>query len=315
MKTKYSVDKQIDHMKKLGIEFNRFSEEQAKDFLTFNTYYFKLKAYQKSFEKNRKTKKYIRLDFAYLVEISTLDTHLRNFILDLSLSIEHSLKTQLIREITINPQEDGYNIVKQFLSKYPYIEKNIKNKQIYNSACGDLCDKYNNNWPAWAIVEVLSFGEFIKLYGFYFTTYHADLTNNIVPYLWSLKFIRNAAAHNNCLLNSLRIPYTHRGEMMNGNYTFKPTKKLITTIMKLPNHPKNTVKYLSNPIIHDFVASLFLLDEVCKSEAMKKSILNDLSDLWDKRFLRHKDYFSKNELFKSRYYFIKYIIDYLKTKI
>ena len=48
---------------------NKITVDQTEGFLTYNTYY---------------------LDFAYLVEISILDTYLRDFIHDLSLSIEHS---------------------------------------------------------------------------------------------------------------------------------------------------------------------------------------------------------------------------------
>lgn len=45
-KVKLSIDGQIDYMKnKSGIQFNIINEEEAKDFLTNNTYYFKIKSY------------------------------------------------------------------------------------------------------------------------------------------------------------------------------------------------------------------------------------------------------------------------------
>jgi hypothetical protein len=68
-KRKLTIDEQIDYMKnKSGIKFNIVSEEEAKNFLTKNTYYFKIKAYAKNYEKYQEGEnagKYINLEFAY----------------------------------------------------------------------------------------------------------------------------------------------------------------------------------------------------------------------------------------------------------
>lgn len=63
----------------------------------------------------------------------------------------------------------------------------------------------DDNYALWEIVEVLSFGHFIDLYQLYYAKYPSK--NNFGSYLWSLKFLRNAAAHNNCLLNSIKAPF------------------------------------------------------------------------------------------------------------
>ena len=44
--------------------------------------------------------KYVNLDFAYLVELSTLDMYFRRLIVGMCLDIEHVLKTRLMRDIT-----------------------------------------------------------------------------------------------------------------------------------------------------------------------------------------------------------------------
>ena len=49
MKNKITIDEQIDHMKSKNIKFQITSEDEAKDFLSTRTYYFKLKSYAKSF--------------------------------------------------------------------------------------------------------------------------------------------------------------------------------------------------------------------------------------------------------------------------
>lgn len=53
------------------------SEEDAKKFLQYNNYYFKLKSYARNYNMNSQTKKYFNLDFAYLVELSKLDMYIR----------------------------------------------------------------------------------------------------------------------------------------------------------------------------------------------------------------------------------------------
>ena len=45
MKNKITIDDQIQHMKSKGIKFYIMSENDAKDFLSYKTYYFKLKTH------------------------------------------------------------------------------------------------------------------------------------------------------------------------------------------------------------------------------------------------------------------------------
>lgn len=53
MKSKFTIDEQIEHMKKKGVKFELFIADQAKQFLQYNTYYFKFKSYAKSFERKK----------------------------------------------------------------------------------------------------------------------------------------------------------------------------------------------------------------------------------------------------------------------
>lgn len=45
MKKKLTIDEQIEDLKKKGVTFEIMSEEEAKKFLRYNNYYFKLKLY------------------------------------------------------------------------------------------------------------------------------------------------------------------------------------------------------------------------------------------------------------------------------
>lgn len=72
-KLKLTVEEQIQDMSDSNIQFELYSVEDAKKFLKYNNYYFKLKSYARNYNIN--PKKYYNLDFAYLVELSKLDMY------------------------------------------------------------------------------------------------------------------------------------------------------------------------------------------------------------------------------------------------
>ena len=314
MHTKCSVSQQIINLKSKNIKFNIINEQSAIQYLTHHTYYFKLKSFAKSFEYNEVKNVYINLDFAYLVELSKLDMYLREYIIKLSLDTEHFLKVKLINDLTHNDKEDGYHIIDKLFAKYPYIKQNINHKKN-DSACADLIHKYQNNWAIWNIVEVLSFGDFIKLFELYYELYPENKSRTINHLLWPLKFIRNASAHNNCLLNTLRKPYTHTHLYNSTKNIIEPNKELVLLLTKISDISKNSRrKKIMNPVIHDFIATLFLFNEVCTSPVLKEKQFHKLKDLIHVRFIKHRDYFIKDNILVSHYEFVKKIVDYLYEK-
>lgn len=314
MKPKYTVEEQINNLKKKNIRFVITSESEARQYLKYNTYYFKLKSYAKSFNYNSSKNQYIGVDFAYLVELSKLDMYLREYIIKLSLDTEHFLKVKLINDLTNNEKEDGCHIVDLLFFKYPFIKNNIETKKR-DSACADLIHKYNTHWAVWNIVEVLSFGDFVKLFELYYDLYPENKSNIINNLLWPVKFIRNASAHNNCLLNTLRKPYIHTHLFNDVKDSIEPNKQLVSLLTKVPNISKNTrKKKIANPIIHDFIATLFLFNEVCTSPQLKNKQFAILSTLINKRFQRNSDYFKDDNVFVSNYEFVKKVVDYLCEK-
>jgi len=306
-KSKLSIDEQISYMKNIkGISFNIIDEEMAKTFLVNNNYYFKLKAYAKNYDKYMSgvnNGKYLNLEFAFLQELSTIDMHLRKFIIKITLDIEHFLKTKLLRDFAENNQEDGYELIKELFQKYPEIEKNIDYRSKH-SVCSDLVSKYTGNFAIWNIVEVLSFGDFIKLYELYYEKH--NIVGSMKSYLWSVKFLRNAAAHNNCLINSLKNPYT---------VVIHPNKEVNTLVSKINGISSEARrKKMVNPVIHDFVVTLFLFNSIVTSAQIKKHTMNELKELFDLRFIRNKSWFEKNQLICSYYRFSKIIVDYFYEK-
>lgn len=239
LKSKYSVDEQLKNLEDKNVQFNIISKEEAREYLQCNTYYFKLKSYEKSFEYNVSKNQYINLEFAYLVELAKLDMYLRELIIRISLHTEHFLKVKLMDDLTKNEKEDGYHIVRELFSKYPFMVDHINQKK-YNSACADLIHKYENNWAAWTLIEVLSFGDFIKLYELYYSLYPEQVNEVVSDLIWPLKFIRNASAHNNCLLNTLRKPYVYTHLYDKKRKTIIVNKRLSSMLSSIRTITKKT---------------------------------------------------------------------------
>ena len=314
MKSKYSIDEQLKNLEDKNVQFNIMSKEEAREYLQNSTYYFKLKSYEKSFEYNVSKNQYINLKFAYLVELSKLDMYLRELIIRISLHTEHFLKVKLIDDLTKNEKEDGYHVIRELFSKYPFMVDHINQKK-YNSACADLIHKYENNWAAWNLIEVLSFGDFIKLYELYYSLYPEQTNEVASDLIWPLKFIRNASAHNNCLLNTLRKPYVYTHLYDKKRRTIIVNKRLVSLLSSVPVITKNNrKKKITNPIIHDFVASLFLFDEICTSQVFKMKIFTEVKEFVDGRLIKNKKFFNFDNVFTTIYDFIRNVVDYLYEK-
>ena len=165
----YKSEELIEHMENKGIAFEITNKADAKKFLETNNYYMKLAAYRNNYEKHMTGKnkgKYINLEFAYLQELSRIDMELRYLILHMCLDIEHALKVKLLNSIENNENEDGYNIVEKLKERVPKMLSRIKQHDgsLY---CKDIIQAYNDQYPVWVLVEVISFGDFTHLCALY----------------------------------------------------------------------------------------------------------------------------------------------------
>lgn len=243
--------------------------------------------------------KYINLEFAYLVELSKIDMYFRRLILKMTLDIEHFLKAQLIRDFQDNDSEDGYTIIDEFFQEYSYVEKNIDIKGN-NSTCTDLVLKYKGNFAIWNIVEVLSFNDFTRLYQMYYKKYRSR--ESMGKFLWSVRLLRNAAAHNSCLLNSLRTPY---------QYNVRPNQKVINYLSKIERISRTARgSRMKNPVMHDFIVTLYVFNNIISSKKVKDITMTELKNLVDNRMSRNKEFFEKNQILTAHYDFAKKVIDY-----
>lgn len=287
-------DSLIQHMKDKGITFIHTSEADAKIFLEKNNYYFKLSSYRKNYDKKLSginKGKYINLDFRYLQDLSKIDCELRYLILAMCLDIEHALKTILLKDIEDNPDEDGYNIVSLWDPLGDHFKK--INKFLNTSYCKELINKYTSNMPIWVLLELLSFGELCNLIEFYNHTYPKRL-NFDTKLLFPVRSIRNACAHNNCLIHDVR-----------SENNSKPNSSLLKHIQTITNISKRTRnKKLKNKPLHDLAALLYLYPLIVKSSSMLKKRRKSMYELLVTRINKIKNFYIKNVALIEAYKFI-----------
>ena len=309
-KKKLNVTEQIEHMKGKGIKFNIEDELFAKDYLTNNTYYFKLKAYEKLYNKSpsgENKDKYINLEFAYLRDLATIDSLLRKRILSVAIDIEHYLKVKLLYDFNFSP-EDGYELIEALKALNPeHFEKEIETK-LYGRTCSDLVLKYKDDFAVWNFVEIISFKDFCDLYALFysrnaeqFCTKKKNKDNfkgEFYYFMNPVRLLRNAAAHNNCLLIGLNkspdkaFNFEHKVSTFLGNAGMKNT---------------SLNKQLSKPIIHDFCVLLFLFSRVAPQKSQYYTF-KDLKKLFEERIFKHKEYYDNNALITSAFQFMYKVV-------
>lgn len=300
MRPKLTINAQIEDMKDAGITFGIISESDARQYIENNTYYFRIKAYAKNYDKyigTAKAGQYINLDFAYLKDLSIIDAYLRRIILRMTLDIEHFLKVKMLSDFQ-KVDEDGYEIVQELFKMQPELQEKLEGKDN-SSTCNEIVEKYRNDWAIWNIAEVMSFGQFSELYALFYN--RNDFKDSYANLILPIKMIRNASAHNNCLINRLRPPYTRnvtpRYDIRNELY------------QQVKISHKAADKKLAHPAIHDFIVLLYLYSRIVPSST-KMYAYSELNDLFNSRMPRHSDYYVKNDILKSSYRFTADVVNY-----
>ncbi|MBA4536492.1 Abi family protein [Bacillus aquiflavi] len=306
LKKKLTFNEMIDHLENKGVQFNIINKKEAKTILKHSNYFFKLTAFRKNFDKDE-LGKYINLDFFFLSNLASVDMQLRYVVLQMSLDIEHAIKTKILTDVTNNPKEDGYTLVKDFFtfesSTIDRFMKPLKPKTHYNHG---IYKKYNENTPVWILFEIITFGGFVKFVEFYYTRFNKPKEyKDLYEVLKHVKNIRNSAAHNSPLLmdivkiNQLKVDYV---------------RPITDFIKQIPGISKSVRrKKLSNRKIHDLTALFLVYDNFIINIEKKRARYRELNDML-KNLSHYKKYYKKHEGFISVYNYFFKIIDFLYEK-
>lgn len=310
VKEKLTLDEQIAHMERKGIKFGIIAQKEAKEILSGKTYYFKLKSYAKIYPKDAQGL-YQGLEFAYMYEISKMDVAFRNFILTTALAIEHLTKTALLNAFNTS-NEDGYSIVERFLQADE--GKNAQDElQKYESSNisirgGNyaLVTKYKDEMPIWVFVELIGFNNFIKFYIFYQQNVANCLPNIDRVALEGAKWLRNLAAHNNCVL--IKILNTNQEQR---KHLFKKLSAYKMNI--IPKNSTYTLEYMmKKSLVVDFLDMIDLFFQICKSANTKAHLIAEFDALmlYIEKYQRTLD---SNQDLKNFFEFIKKSFGILKN--
>lgn len=317
IKPKLSSAKLVEKLRdEKGVTFKYTSEQEAEKFLQDRNNYMRTAAYRKNFEKYNEGEhkgKYINLDFAYLQELSVIDMHLRHLITKMCLDIEHDLKVRMVKDAENNLLVDGYDIVEKFLNKNPYIVKKLEalstspftNALLFkyftiapkiNNSTGKM---YNtiiayNDCPVWVFLELITFGDLIHFYEFYYSMLGEQPVSLTLINL--TKSLRNGSAHNNCILADITKGSSHIPAVVSQKVA------LIKGITKSQRR-----KALSRRVILELTAMLLLYNEVV-SEKVKYHRMKEFKTFINGRAIEKKVFFKDNLLIKSTYEFIYKVI-------
>jgi len=316
-----NISEMVPYLKKKNIKFIECTEKVAEEYLRENNNYYNVTAYKNNFQKfqfGELTGKYIDLDFAYLKDMSIIDYRTRIALFKMIIDIEHYLKIRILNTVEVLNNENGYNIVNLYLEKdYNDIERPKRvhdsiRKKVTNEYYDKIFSKYNingdtriENIPIWEFLEIITFGELINFFDF-FTTYYNLNDNKYIFILREVNKLRNAVAHNSCVLSELdKKDNLHRADTLVTNY-----------LQECGIGKENRTNKLKNSRIRQITYTLYLFNEIVTSEGVKQNVNHELSKLFYGRIILNRKYYNNNGLLISIYeYFDKIIEKNYKEKM
>lgn len=265
-------------------------------------YFFKFKTFNKCYEKDNNGI-YKNLDFKSLHRFNILDASFRSLVLELSLICEHLLKTKINYLCTTNNQDDGYNSVKDFLKNYMPNELKRYHNGKKNYYTESFMTKYSSNFAVWNLLEILTFSETLDFYNFYINKYYKgkDLKQLILNELYAVKNLRNAAAHNNCILyllggnlQKLGNKYTNNNQQPKG-YSYN-----IKYILYKNNMNDDLGREF---LLHDFLCLVYVFNKLCPTSQLKENGKKSIENFFIN--CEKKVWFKIPRIIKYRYLFVK----------
>ena len=311
------ISEMVPYLKEKNIKFDIVSEESAEKYLRDNNNYFNVTAYKHNFERyfidGEFVDKFIDLDFAYLKDMAIIDHRVRLVLFKIIIDIEHYLKIRILNLIENIDEEDGYRIVNMYLEKDFNDEKFPRKlhssifKKVGSEYYNKIFSKYDidknkklENIPVWEFLEIITFGELVNFYEFFAKEYDLRKESKNVFILREVGKLRNAVAHNSCVLCDLDKK----------DNQFAPDYKILDFLNKCGISKDTRDNKLSNSRIRQITYTLYMFNEIVTSDGVKRNVVEDINKLFFDRIILHKEYYNNNELLKSIYSYFEKIIKY-----
>ena len=198
--------------------------------------------------------------------------------------------------------EMPYNeIVRKFIDQDDNL-RILKNIRSHKSGeyCKDLIEKYYPYFPVWVFVELISFGDLLYFCSFYEKIYGVQIINNKL--MNTVRDVRNAAAHSNCLLNKMTEKIDSTKQVNNEISSFIIGMKNISKTSRVNN--------LSYKFTNSFVTVLYVYDSLM-NEIPKQKRYKEIQEFMNGRVVKNKQFFQSNSKIIGVYNFHKKVIDNL----
>ena len=316
LRTMMKINELVPYLKKKNIKFEKISEIDAEEYLRNNNNYYNVTSYKHNFLKypspaGEYEGLYQDLDFAYLKDMAIIDHRVRLILFKMIIDIEHYLKIRILNMVENIDIEDGYRIVNMYLDNDYNDEKRGKRlhasifKKKGNEYYEKIFSKYDidkdkklENIPIWEFLEIITLGALINFYEFFGNEYSLDNEKKYVFILREIGKLRNAVAHNSCVLSELNKHDNH----------FAPDDKVRQFLIKCGIGKETRNNKLSNSRIRQITYTLYMFNEIVTSNGIRKNITQEINELFFGRIIYHKEYYNNNELLKSVYSYFKRII-------
>ncbi len=307
------IDDQLDHLADKGVSFDLCPRDVAADYLRSGNNLFRASAYRKLFplqNQGEQAGRYLGLDFEHLRVLSSLDRKFRQCFLSITIDVEHFARIKLLNACEVHG-EDGYTVVADFLSQANHKMRNrITGNLEGRSKKGDRFDEYSGHLiahylkkriPIWVFLEIIEFGTFNSLFLFCAERWNDEEMRQEHYVLRSCQMLRNACAHNSCILNGISRASEETNTDINGLITDSLNKHGL-------KRSKTRRARLNNLRTAQMASALYASKRICtreKTRARHSAMLAELRDAWRDS----AELFTKNNLITSFFDFFFKIVD------
>ena len=228
---------------------------------------------------------------------------LRKILLKMTIDLEHYLKVKLVNDCQNNPVDDGYEVVEKFLESHPKVKDSLTQFTRATGYGENSFRKYVAAPAVWNFVEMISFADFINFYAFYYDFMRKEC--EYTKHFESVRRIRNACAHNVCMLSSFKAVQGFKSDLET-NFELLGGKigignGTISSCMKVP-------------LLNDFAVMLSVYTKLISSPKIKEITIQEIKDFFDGRMVYRKHYFDGHTDIKNAYHFARKVLDYYSGK-